>query len=81
MDGITERAGVKLAAFLERANAGPDTCVRYDGGQLRLGDAQCSDLLFEFGGRTVLAVDPSVAEAAAGRKLDYESGKFCFVEV
>jgi hypothetical protein len=83
MDGITENAGVKLRAVLERAAAPAQKCVRLVddvGGQaLKLGEPRPDDKVFEYGGRTVLVVDPQMAEKHVGHKLDWQDGRFCFV--
>lgn len=83
MDGITESAGVKLRAVLERAEAPAHKCVRLVddvGGQtLKLGEPRPDDEVFEYAGRTVLALDPQMAEKHVGQKLDWQHGQFYFV--
>ena len=83
MDGITESAGVKLRAVLEHVEAPAQNCVRLvdeAGGQaLRLGEQRPEDQVFEYGGRTVLVIDPQMAKKHVGKKLDWQDGKFCFV--
>lgn len=83
MDGITENAGVKLRAVLERAEAPAQKCVRLVddvGGQtLKLGKPRPDDEVFEYGGRTVLVIDPQMAKKHVGQKLDWQHGQFCFV--
>jgi len=80
MDGITELAGERLKKVLDDAQAPPEKCVRYrmtnEGAELKIDTQDPLDLGFEFGGRTVLIVDTTSAEAVAGRKLDFKDGGF-----
>jgi hypothetical protein len=83
MDGITESAGVKLRAVLERAEVPTQKCVRLvdekNGQMLKVGEPRPGDEMFEYGGRTVLVLDPQMAKKYVGQKLDWQHGQFLFV--
>jgi hypothetical protein len=83
MDGITETAGIKLRAVLDCVEAPAQKCIRLvedaGGHTLKLSKPRPDDVVFEYGGRTVLAVDPQMAKERTGQKLDWEHGQFCFV--
>jgi Fe-S cluster assembly iron-binding protein IscA len=81
---VTQRAGEKLKATLDRAKAAPKLCVRVEvtlarGGTLRIDEERPGDTTLEFGGRKVLVLDKQAAEMYAGRQLDYAEGQFGFV--
>jgi hypothetical protein len=81
MDGITEAAGEWLKKVLDEVKAPPEQCVRYkvtnEGAELKIDTQDPLDLAFDYEGRTVLVVDATSAENAAGRKLDFKEGGFC----
>lgn len=83
MEGLTDRAGKKLEATLKKSKAPDDKCARFvlalGGGKFTLDKPSKEDLVFEYGDRTVLAVDPRTAQRLAGKTMDYKNGAFCFV--
>lgn len=81
---LTDRAGEKLKATLDRAQADPGLCVRVEvtlarGGTLRVDRERPGDTAVEFANRKVLVLDKKAAETYADHRLDYAKGKFCFV--
>ena len=83
MDGITELAGEWLKKVLDDAQAPPEKGVRYkvtkEGAELKIDTQDPLDLTFDHGGRTVLLIDTTSAEAVAGLRLDFKDGGFCLV--
>lgn len=86
MDGITTRAGRRLKAALEENAIPMNKCIRYlvtntarGEGIMRVDERRPADVVYEYGGRTVLVVDDVSAEKLTGRKLDYFGGRFSLV--
>jgi Fe-S cluster assembly iron-binding protein IscA len=83
VNGITERAGERLKKVLDETGSPTEQAVRYrvtdGGGELTIDSTDPLDLAFEFGGRTVLIIDSVTAESVAGRKLDYDDGRFALI--
>jgi hypothetical protein len=83
MDGITQRAGLRLTTMLQEVNApeekNPRFAVADKAAELRFDEKRENDHTFRYGDRTVLLVDPLAMEESGGCKLDYQDGQFCFV--
>lgn len=83
MDGITDRAGARLAALLEQANGPEGKSIRFitteRGEELRIDDPGEQDKMFEYAERTVLVVDPKTVDKFTGRQLDFRDNRFCIV--
>jgi hypothetical protein len=83
MEGITERAAVKLTAMLEQANGPRHMSLRFLGGEegseLKFDQEHEHDRSFEYAGRTVLLVDPLVMAKSSSWRLDFRDGRFCCV--
>lgn len=81
---ITDRAGEKLQATLQKAKADPELRIRVEvtlarGGTLRVDRERPGDTTVAFGDRTVLVLDKRTARMYADRKLDFSEGVFCVV--
>ena len=75
---VTPAAEAHLAGMLAEASAPEDTAVRLvneeDRLRLEADNPQPQDTTFEHDGRTVLVVDPRVAELLDGHTLGVEEG-------
>lgn len=84
MARLTDRAAQQLKQTLDRAQAPPDTAVRFvrsgAGAMLRFDDQHADDERLDFDGRTVLVLDPDTAEFVGNRVLDHENGQFHILE-
>jgi hypothetical protein len=83
MDGITELAGKKLKSVLDAAQLSPEKCYRYrirnGEGELKVDARGPADVVYEYGGRTVLVMDKKTAKILGERKLDFKDNGFCLV--
>jgi hypothetical protein len=73
---VTEDARVHLAKVLDNANASADAAVRFvaEGGDIKpkLDRIRSGDVMFEFAGKTVLALDEQMSLTLDNHVLDVD---------
>lgn len=74
---VTDTAAAHLAELLDNAEAADEAVVRFvPQGQtltLQLGSEQSGDQTFQHGEKTVLAVEPEIAQALADKRLELQA--------
>jgi hypothetical protein len=73
---VTEAARIHLAQVLDNANVSADAAVRFvaEGGAIKptLDSIRSGDIMFEFAGKTVLALDQQMALTLSDTILDVD---------
>ena len=73
---VTEAARIHLAQLLDNANVSADAAVRFvaEGGAIKptLDSIRSGDIMFEFAGKTVLALDQQMALTLSDTILDVD---------